>query len=160
MHKIKVLDVYSDKGISGRTTEHRAAFSKLLRDVTKKKVELIVVYSISRAGRNLKDLINNVDHLAKHGCSLVSLSENLDFSSSVGKMILGILGSLAEWQSSQIKESVMLSKLSLLKSGKPSTGSLPYRRYVYEAGALNRPDKGQARVIGDDVVENERNKGY
>lgn len=35
-----------------------------------------------------------------------------------------------------------------------------YRRYVYEAGALNRPDKNQAKVIKDDTLENERHKNY
>ena len=35
-----------------------------------------------------------------------------------------------------------------------------YRRYVYEAGALNRPDQGQSRVIDNDIVEQERKKNY
>jgi len=96
---------YSDEGISGAKS-FRPGIDALLRDVRRRQVGTVVVWSLSRLGRSLKNLLTIVEEFESCGVVLVSIKEGWDLSTSTGKMIFQVMGALAEWEREQIRERV------------------------------------------------------
>jgi site-specific DNA recombinase len=93
----ELLDVYVDAGISGRRMKNRPGLQQAL-DATKKEM-VLVVYSLSRMSRSVKDTLTISDSLDKRGADLVSLSEKLDTTGAAGKMLFRMLAVIAEFES-------------------------------------------------------------
>src|SRR5690606_16242138 len=87
---------FSDFGQSGSKTS-RPALDEMLREVRAGKVHTVVTFSISRLGRNVRHLLEIVEELKKHDAVFVSISERID-DSPIGKLLLAILGALAEME--------------------------------------------------------------
>lgn len=66
--------------------------------------DTIVVYKVDRLARSLKDLLSMLDRLRAQGCSLKSLTEPVDTSSSMGEFVLQILGAVAQFERSLIRD--------------------------------------------------------
>jgi site-specific DNA recombinase len=78
---------YEDGGFSGGNTD-RPAWQRLMADVEAGKVDLIVVTRADRLTRSLRDFIQIIDFLDKHGASFVSVSESFDTSTPSGRAFL------------------------------------------------------------------------
>src|SRR5210317_1850384 len=117
---IELVKVFKDAGISGRSIRKRIDLQNLLEYVKNKSIDLCIVPRLNRFGRNLRDTLNNVHFLEQSNCHLISLAENADFSNPYGKVMLSIMGSLAELHSEQQAEMVMASKIMRTKNGKPA----------------------------------------
>lgn len=102
---LEIFKIYQDDGISGYTTE-RPALKQLLKDAKQKKFDLVLVYKIDRFSRNLKDMLNLVDELFKHGVGFKSATEPFDSTTSAGKLMCQQLGSFAEFERNRIAERV------------------------------------------------------
>ena len=102
--KFKIAGTYVDQ-ISG-TRDKRPSLDKMLADARKGKFQLIIITGIDRLGRNVKHLLTLFDELAHVNVSVISLRENLDFSSPVGKMILTVLISVAQLERDTISERI------------------------------------------------------
>ena len=91
--------IYTEKvsGVGDRT-ELKTALD-FLRDG-----DCLVVYKLDRLGRNMKDLLATIEQLQQRNVSLVSLRDNIDTSSTTGKLIMHIFASLAEFERDLIKE--------------------------------------------------------
>lgn len=91
--------IYTEKvsGVGDRT-ELKTAL-EFLRDG-----DCLVVYKLDRLGRNMKDLLATIEQLQQQNVSLVSLRDNIDTSSTTGKLIMHIFASLAEFERDLIKE--------------------------------------------------------
>lgn len=96
-----VVKVYSDSAMTGKN-DMRPALQRLLADSTKKLFDVVAVYSIDRLGRNLKQLLNNIDRLEKdNGILLLSVSEQFDNSPS-GRFFRNIMMSYAQFYSDEL----------------------------------------------------------
>ncbi len=80
----KLTDIYADEGISGGSVKERHALLQCLDDGQDGKFDVLVIYRLSRFGRNARELLNNYDELKKVGVQLWSISEGIDFSSRYG----------------------------------------------------------------------------
>ena len=89
-------DRYDDGGFSGGNLD-RPALQRLLADVEAGRVDRIVVYKIDRLSRSLLDFAKLADFLEKHGASLVSVTQQLDTSTSMGRLTLNMLLSFAQF---------------------------------------------------------------
>ena len=91
--------IYTEKvsGVGDRT-ELKTAL-EFLRDG-----DSLVVYKLDRLGRNMKNLLAIIEQLQQQNVSLVSLRDNIDTSSTTGKLIMHIFASLAEFERDLIKE--------------------------------------------------------
>lgn len=121
---LSIYCFYIDKGISGGKRDKRIALKLMIDELLPGTV--VIINSISRLARDMKDLLNIKDEIQKKGCSIVSLSEQIDDSSPTGNLIFQIMGSFAELERKQIGErtsSVMnnLSSMGKLKK-KPAYG--------------------------------------
>ena len=83
----------------------------------------VVVWKLDRLGRNLQHILATVKALTDRGVTLVSTSEGIDSSTAAGRMMIGVLGSLAEYERELIKERTALKRASPGPTA-PSSGGL------------------------------------
>jgi len=96
---------YVDTGVSG-AKDRRPALDQLMADARRRKVDTVVVWRLDRFGRNLRHLITAIEELNVAGVSFVSMGENIDTASPTGRLLLGIMGSFAEFERERIRERI------------------------------------------------------
>lgn len=101
----QLLSVESDPARSGRTTNRRPGLERALQQVCEHR-GVLIVYSLSRMARSVRDAFAIVDRLRESGADLVSLTEPIDTTSPMGKAFFGILAVLAELESDLTSERV------------------------------------------------------
>lgn len=104
---------YDDGGYSGGTME-RPALQNLLQDVEAGKVNVIVVYKVDRLTRSLADFAKIVESLDGHGVSFVSVTQQFNTTSSMGRLTLNVLLSFAQFErevtGERIRDKIAASK--------------------------------------------------
>jgi DNA invertase Pin-like site-specific DNA recombinase len=81
---------YDDGGFSGGSTD-RPALQKLLDDVKARKINVIVVYKVDRLTRSLADFAKLVELFDAHGVSFVSVTQQFNTTTSMGRLTLNVL---------------------------------------------------------------------
>lgn len=117
----QLIKEYCDEGVSGKLSK-RPFLDELVRDARLGKFKIIIVYSIDRLGRSTKHLLNLLDELSHYGVSLISLRENLDFSTPTGQMALTMISAVAQLEAQIISERIKTS-LAVKKSIASKTNS-------------------------------------
>lgn len=107
----------SDAGISGRKFENRQNFMKMMDLAKNKEIDVVVVYSLSRFGRNLKDTLKWIEYLEKNGVSFYTQDFQADTSTSHGKLMMQMVAAFAEFESNQ-RSDLITSVMSHLKDKK------------------------------------------
>ena len=123
LNDYEVKAVFTDAGISGKSTLNREGLQNALDSV--KKDNALVVYSLSRLARSTKDTIQISETLNAKGVDLVSLSEKIDTTTAAGKMVFRMLAVMAEFERDQTAERVTAA-LQHKKSKGERVGSIPY----------------------------------
>jgi DNA invertase Pin-like site-specific DNA recombinase len=104
---------YDDGGISGGTME-RAGLKALLADVAAGKIDVIVIYKIDRLTRSLADFARIVELLEKHGASFVSVTQSFNTKTSMGRLMLHVLLSFAQFErevgAERVRDKIAASK--------------------------------------------------
>ena len=104
---------YDDGGFSGGSTD-RPALQRLLADVRARKVQIIVVYKVDRLTRSLADFAKLVELFDAHGVSFVSVTQQFNTTTSMGRLTLNVLLSFAQFErevtAERIRDKVAASK--------------------------------------------------
>ncbi len=100
-----VVDEYRDEGISG-VREKRPALDRLLADVRRRRVDVVVVAALDRLGRSLPHLLRLVEEWEAVGVRLVSLREGLDFTTPSGRLLFAVVGALAAFERDILRERI------------------------------------------------------
>ena len=139
--------IYTDPGYSGGSMQ-RPALQQLIRDVKTKKIDRVVVYKLDRLSRSQKDTLFLIEEvfLANH-CDFVSMTENLDTSSALGKAMIGILAVFAQLERETIKERMAMGKIARAKEGKWCGGATAPYGYSYINGQLVPEDIEKLHVM-------------
>lgn len=122
----ELVEIYSDEGISGGTVEGRPALTRLLASLD--GIKCLIVYRLSRLGRNSRELLNNVNDLQKAGLEIVFTEDNIDLSTPHGRALLGILSSVVQLEREIIAETTVENKIARCKRNIPATGKIPWGR--------------------------------
>jgi DNA invertase Pin-like site-specific DNA recombinase len=96
---------YVDTGISG-AKDRRPALDQLMTDAKRRKLDVVVCWKLDRFGRSLAHLVNAIQALTDAGVGFASLGEGIDTRSATGRLMLGILGSFAEFERERIRERI------------------------------------------------------
>jgi len=96
-NRYELLDILNDEGVSGLKRD-RNGLNDLMGKIKKDKVEMVVVYSLSRLGRRMKDVIEIIDYMNSNNVRFISLKENFDNNGIMGKLLLNIMGSVNEFE--------------------------------------------------------------
>jgi site-specific DNA recombinase len=112
-HWTQVRTRYDDGGFSGGSTD-RPALQRLLADVKAHKVQVIVVYKVDRLTRSLADFAKLVELFDAHGVSFVSVTQQFNTTTSMGRLTLNVLLSFAQFErevtAERIRDKVAASK--------------------------------------------------
>src|SRR3982075_2730657 len=104
---------YDDGGFSGGNTD-RPALQRLLEDVRAGKVDIIVVYKVDRLTRSLADFAKLVEQFDRHGVSFVSITQQFNTTTSMGRLTLNVLLSFAQFErevtGERIRDKIAASK--------------------------------------------------
>jgi site-specific DNA recombinase len=104
---------YDDGGYSGGSTE-RPALQRLLADIRDRRIDIIVVYKVDRLTRSLADFAKLVELFDAHGVSFVSVTQQFNTTSSMGRLTLNVLLSFAQFErevtSERIRDKIGASK--------------------------------------------------
>jgi len=100
-----VPDRYDDGGFSGGTME-RPGLQRLLRDVEARRIDVIVVYKVDRLSRALGDFARIVELFERHSVSFVSVTQQFNTTTSMGRLTLNILLSFAQFEREVIGERI------------------------------------------------------
>jgi DNA invertase Pin-like site-specific DNA recombinase len=120
----QVIGEYCDT-ISGTTgKDDRVALTRLLNDAFSRQFDTVLVYSIDRVGRSLKNCLDLLETLKSHRTNFISLREQIDTSSPTGQLIFNIFASLASYERTMILERTALARARAkargVKFGRPS----------------------------------------
>lgn len=117
-------EYYDDGGISGATME-RSALLRLLKDITAGRVDVVVVYKVDRLTRALSDFAKIVDTFDENGVSFVSVTQQFNTTTSMGRLTLNVLLSFAQFErevtAERIRDKIAASKQKGMWMG----GNLP-----------------------------------
>lgn len=118
--KFDLVQEFVDRGISG-VTERRKELDRLVAEARRGAFDVIIVSAIDRLGRSTKHLLNLMEELRHYGVSLISLRENLDFSTPTGAMCLTMISAVSAIErdliSERIKTSMAAKKLATERNG-------------------------------------------
>ena len=110
---IPVADDYDDPGFSGGNTE-RPALKRLITDIEEGKIDIVVVYKIDRLTRSLADFSKMVEVFERQGVSFVSVTQQFNTTTSMGRLMLNVLLSFAQFErevtGERIRDKIAASK--------------------------------------------------
>ena len=138
---------YDDGGISGATME-RPALRDLLDDIADGKIDIVVVYKIDRLTRALMDFARMVELFDKHEVSFVSVTQQFNTTTSMGRLTLNVLLSFAQFErevtAERIRDKITASK----KKGMWMGGPAPLGYDVQDRKLIiNEPEAETVRMI-------------
>src|SRR6266571_7557118 len=94
---------YDDGGFSGGNLE-RPALRRLVTDIEAGKIDRVIVYKIDRLSRSLLDFSRLADLFEEHGVSIVSVTQQMDTATSMGRLTLNMLLSFAQFEREMISD--------------------------------------------------------
>ena len=128
-----VVDIYEDAGKSGKSIEGRPAFKKMLSDIENGlQIDYILVYKLSRFGRNASDILNSLEFIQSYGINLICIEEGIDSSQASGKLLISVLSAVAEIERENIIEQTMNGRKEKARQGGWNGGFAPYGYYLKE----------------------------
>jgi site-specific DNA recombinase len=138
---------YDDGGFSGGSTD-RPALQQLLADIKVGKVNIIVVYKVDRLTRSLADFAKLVELFDTHGVSFISVTQQFNTTTSMGRLTLNVLLSFAQFErevtSERIRDKIAASKRKGLWVG----GTVPVGYALHDGKIIIVEDEGeQVRMI-------------
>ena len=135
---------YLDHGISG-AKDSRPGWNACWDAIQKRRVKVLVVHALDRIGRSLHHLVKIIQHFSENRLTLVSFRENIDLSTSAGRMLAGIFSVLAEYERSIISERTKAGLRAARARGKRIGNRLrPFDKE--EAAELRRRGWGQIKI--------------
>jgi len=136
-----VVGVYTDPGVSARTMD-RPQFRAMIRDAEAGRLDVIIVHKLDRFSRSVVDLLNALHDLEALGVTLVSATEQFDFSTPVGQVMLTMLAAIAQWYLHNLSAETAKGKRARAEAGHWN-GAVPFG---YSVAYKKDGGDGQARV--------------
>lgn len=135
--------VYREEGRSAHTESirQRPVFRELLGDAEKGLCDVVVVHTLDRWSRNMRVTVDSLARLATYGVGLVSITENIDYSTAQGKLFTQMLGSFAEYFSGSLATHVRKGQSQRAAEGRHH-GGIPFG---YESCWITKDGQRQQR---------------
>ena len=155
MKGLEVNNIYVEPGRSGKDIEGREEFQKMLNDVLKADSEVgyILVFKLSRFGRNVRDVLNTINLIHRYGISLLTKDEGIDSSSNMGSMLIAILGTVAEMERENISTQTMLGREEKAKQGGWNGGFAPYGYDIVDGRLMANENAPIVKMIYQKYIE-------
>ncbi|HKT24312.1 MAG TPA: recombinase family protein [Terriglobales bacterium] len=147
---------YVDKGQSG-AKDSRPELNRLMSDAHQRRFDGVLVWKIDRFGRSLKHLVCAIADLQEHGVAFVSLKDNIDLSTSSGRLMFNVIGAMCEFERELIRERVKSGLKNAAAEGRFGGRPKANRKADADAAAIRKlRDEGQS--YGEIATELGRSK--
>lgn len=152
--ELVIAGVYEDAGKSGKSIEGRPAFRRMLSDIESGAgIDYVMVYKLSRFGRNAADILNSLEFLQTYDVNLICIEEGIDSSQTSGKLLISVLSAVAEIERENILEQTMNGRREKARQGKWNGGPAPYGYMIKdEILSINEEEAEIVRTIYDKYV--------
>lgn len=122
--KMDIVREYCDAGKSGKNITGRPEFSQRLRDIADGRdgVDYILVFKLSRFGRNAADVLNSLQYIQDFGVNLICVEDGIDSSKDSGKLTITVLSAVAEIERENILVQTMEGRKQKAREGKWNGG--------------------------------------
>jgi site-specific DNA recombinase len=139
LHNHEVVGIYIDDDLSG-TKESRAEFQRLLADARNDTGSIVVVNKIDRLARDAELVLRTIKEFDRRGITLVSVMEQTDFSSPIGRVMLTNLAAFAEYYSRNLSTEVEKGLTEKARQGGfiglPRSATRPCMSMIVKASAF------------------------
>jgi site-specific DNA recombinase len=120
-----LVEVYVDEGHSSKTLK-RPDMQRMIRDIERKKFDVLVFWRLNRITRTVKDKVFLFDMFDQYGVSLKSMTEEIDTTTASGRMVTNLLVSVAQGEREQTAENVHSTMMELSMDGNRQGGARPF----------------------------------
>ena len=143
----EVANIYTDEGYTGGT-DNRPDLQRLMHDAKAGLFNIVAITKIDRFFRNARLLLNYVHELEQVGVNFVAQAEGIDTSKpGMGKILLSMLGSVAEWERERIGDRIRDFRSHLMRKGQWSSGRTPFGYRFNKQTKELIPDPLEAEAI-------------
>lgn len=127
-NEYEILGEYEDAGKSGKSIEGRVAFNHMIEDIKtgKDNVSFVLVFKLSRFGRNAADVLATLQKMQDFGVNLICVEDGIDSSKDAGKLMISVLSAVAEIERENIRVQTMEGRMQKAREGKWNGGFAPY----------------------------------
>ena len=151
----EIVGEYEDAGKSGKSIEGRAQFSQMMEDIKSGKdgVSYVLVFKLSRFGRNAADVLSSLQVMQDFGVNLVCVEDGIDSSKDAGKLMISVLSAVAEIERENIRVQTMEGRIQKAREGRWNGGFAPYGYRLVDGKLIINEEEAEAiRVIYDQYV--------
>ena len=144
--------IVNDDGYSGKDL-NRPGIQSILKDIhNKKSFDGVIFFRLDRLTRNPRDLYALIDLFRDHEIDFISVRENLDSSTAIGRVVIGILGLLSAFERELTGERVKASCVARARQGKWTGGALPIGYKLLDDGPPLLNGRQPHKVVIDEAV--------
>ena len=125
---MEIAGEYSDEGFSGKNIQGRREFQRMMEDIKEQRddVQYVLVFKLSRFGRNAADVLNSLQTMQDFGVNLICVEDGIDSSKDSGKLMISVLSAVAEIERENIRTQTMAGREQKAREGKWNGGFAPY----------------------------------
>lgn len=116
---------YVDEGKSAKSIK-RPALQLLINEIQKGDVDIVIIYKLDRLSRKVVDVYELLEMMVENQCSLVAIMDDLNISSANGRMFIGMLAVIAQWERETIIERTRDGMNQMCEEGKFPFGYVPF----------------------------------
>ena len=154
---MEVVREYCDAGKSGKSITGRPEFQRMLQDVSEERdgVAFILVFKLSRFGRNAADVLNSLQFIQDYGVNLICVEDGIDSSKDSGKLTITVLSAVAEIERENILVQTMEGRKQKAREGKWNGGQAPFGYDLDSKNStlvMNEEEAEIVRIIYDKFV--------
>ena len=155
--EMEVVREYCDAGKSGKSITGRPEFQRMLQDVSEERDEVafILVFKLSRFGRNAADVLNSLQFIQDYGVNLICVEDGIDSSKDSGKLTITVLSAVAEIERENILVQTMEGRKQKAREGKWNGGQAPFGYDLDSKNStlvVNEEEAEIVRIIYDKFV--------
>lgn len=151
----EIAGEYEDAGKSGKSIEGRAAFNRMLEDIKsgKDEVAFVLVFKLSRFGRNAADVLATLQTMLDFGVNLICVEDGIDSSKEAGKLMISVLSAVAEIERENIRIQTMEGRMQKAREGRWNGGFAPYGYKLIDGKLeINEEEADAIRIIFEQYV--------
>ena len=149
-----LVEIFEDNGISGLIS-NRIGLTEMIDKIKSENIDCVIVYSLSRLGRKLKDVIQFIELLERKNIKFISLKENFNSNDIVGKLMFNILGSINEFE-----VDILSQRISDVKQYKKSVKEVYCGKILFGTERIdNKLVKNEDEFKVLELINELRNKG-
>ena len=154
-NEYEIAGEYEDAGKSGKSIEGRVSFNQMMEDIKSGKdgVSYVLVFKLSRFGRNATDVLATLQVMQDFGVNLICVEDGIDSSKDAGKLMISVLSAVAEIERENIRVQTMEGRMQKARKGKWNGGFAPYGYSLIDGKLeVNEEEAVAIRMIFDQYV--------